>query len=114
LSETSEPRRSKLLRWVKQGAIDAQFVVENKTGHPIKKGVIVPKNDAARQATQHEIDWQVKSGWIIEVTTDKTFKPKLISGVFCIPKSDGTARLVYDGRALNEYLVNEKFTLPEA
>jgi len=56
----------------------------------------------------------MRNGWIKEVTNDPTFKPKLISGVFVIPKSDGTPRLVFDGRALNEYLGNKKFVLPEA
>lgn len=55
----------------------------------------------------------MRNGWIKEVTNDSTFEPKLISGVFCIPKSDGTPRLIFDGRAMNEYLGNKKFVLPE-
>ena len=55
----------------------------------------------------------MRNGWIKEVTHDPSFKAKLISGVFCIPKSDGTPRLIFDGRAMNEYLGNKKFVLPE-
>ena len=89
-------------------------MLENKTDQPIEKGVIAPRSNDELAACQHEIAWQISNDWIRDVTSDKNFKPKLISGVFCIPKSDGSARLIYDGRALNEYLGNKRFQLPEA